>query len=210
MHSARWGKSRDLHGKQVAVIGNGETAVQIIPELAKIGKSVVVFQRLPNWIIPRDDSSIPIWRQTIYLYLPYVRHQYRASLMDTGSEVYKGVKKPTTEMLNKQLPGDARAELRKRLTPNYPPGCKSIFISADCYPALGRPNVTLETGEIVDVTPKAFAATQFLAPMDIKVIGQEPLSRSWAEGASAYKGMTVPGIPNVAIIPTWATTPSFS
>lgn len=75
-------------------------------------------------------------------------------LVDTGSEVYKGVKKLTTEMLNKQLLGDARAELRKRLTPNYPPGCKSILISADCYPALSRPNVTLETGEIVDVTPK--------------------------------------------------------
>lgn len=75
-------------------------------------------------------------------------------LVDTGSEVYKGVKQLTTEMLNKQLPGDARAELRKRLTPNYPPGCKRIIISDDYYPALGRPNVTLETGEIVDVTPK--------------------------------------------------------
>jgi cation diffusion facilitator CzcD-associated flavoprotein CzcO len=84
----------------------------VLPELAKEAASVVVFQRSPNWVTPRDDSDISPWRQAAYTYLPFLRRQYRASLMDiresfwevlvdTDSEAHNMVKGFTTELLNK-------------------------------------------------------------------------------------------------------------
>jgi len=50
-HSARWDHSVDLGGKRVAVIGSAASAVQIVPEVAKVAKHLSIFQRTPNWII---------------------------------------------------------------------------------------------------------------------------------------------------------------
>src|SRR5581483_7449409 len=52
-HSARWDHSVDLTGKRIAVIGTGASAIQLVPELQKIAGRVDVYQRTPNWIIPR-------------------------------------------------------------------------------------------------------------------------------------------------------------
>lgn len=38
MHSGRWDWSYDLKNKRVALIGNGATAAQIAPEVAKVTK----------------------------------------------------------------------------------------------------------------------------------------------------------------------------
>ena len=57
MHSATWDTSYDLSGKTVAVIGNGASAVQLIPEVAKKAKHLTVFQRSPNWIVERNDRK---------------------------------------------------------------------------------------------------------------------------------------------------------
>ncbi len=48
----------DLTGKRVAVIGTGATAVQLIPEVAKIAGSLTVFQRRPNWAAPLNNAPI--------------------------------------------------------------------------------------------------------------------------------------------------------
>ena len=55
-HSARWDHDVDLTGKRVAVIGTGASAIQIVPELQKIGRGHLdVYQRTAPWIIPRND-----------------------------------------------------------------------------------------------------------------------------------------------------------
>ena len=61
-----------LADKRVGLIGTGATAVQVLPELAKTAKEVVVFQRTPSSVgfrgnreTPRDwvDMSRPGWQQ---------------------------------------------------------------------------------------------------------------------------------------------------
>jgi len=47
-HSARWNHDVDLTGKRVGVIGNAASAVQFIPEIAKVAGEVIVFQRSAN------------------------------------------------------------------------------------------------------------------------------------------------------------------
>ena len=41
-----------------------------------------------------------------------------------------------------------------------------------------------------------FAASEFLAPMDIRGRGGRRLNEAWADGAQAWLGITVPGFPN--------------
>jgi cyclohexanone monooxygenase len=56
-HTSRWNYDIDLHGKTVGIIGTGATAVQVIPELAKIVKHLYVFQRTPSTIDVRDQRA---------------------------------------------------------------------------------------------------------------------------------------------------------
>src|SRR4051812_19645965 len=53
-HSARWDHGHDLDGEAVAVIGNGASAVQFIPQIAPRARRLHVFQRTPSWIVPKE------------------------------------------------------------------------------------------------------------------------------------------------------------
>ncbi|KGO66726.1 hypothetical protein PITC_056190 [Penicillium italicum] len=56
MHSARWDWSYDMTGMRIAIIGNGATATQITPEVARVASHLTIYQRTPNWVIPRLDQ----------------------------------------------------------------------------------------------------------------------------------------------------------
>lgn len=56
-HTSRWNYDIDLEGKVVGIIGTGATAVQAIPELAKVVKELYVFQRTPSTIDVRDQRE---------------------------------------------------------------------------------------------------------------------------------------------------------
>ena len=56
-HTSRWNYDVDLEGKVVGIIGTGATAVQAIPELAKVVKELYVFQRTPSTIDVRDQRE---------------------------------------------------------------------------------------------------------------------------------------------------------
>ena len=56
-HTSRWDYNVDLAGKRVGIIGTGATAVQVIPELAKIVGELYVFQRTPSTIDVRDQRA---------------------------------------------------------------------------------------------------------------------------------------------------------
>lgn len=56
-HTSRWDYTVDLEGKRVGIIGTGATAVQAIPEIAKVVKSLHVFQRTPSTIDVRDQRA---------------------------------------------------------------------------------------------------------------------------------------------------------
>ena len=56
-HTSRWNYNIDLTGKRVGIIGTGATAVQAIPELAKVVGELFVFQRTPSTIDVRDQRT---------------------------------------------------------------------------------------------------------------------------------------------------------
>jgi cation diffusion facilitator CzcD-associated flavoprotein CzcO len=110
-------------------------------------------------------------------------------------------------------------KLRARLTPTYAAGCKRILLSDDYYPAFNRPNVTLESCAVKEVTPggvitpdgrqvdcdvivwcTGFDVAAPLAKM--KVVGRagRDLGEVWRDGMHAYRGTTVPGFPNLYML----------
>lgn len=227
MHSARWDWSYNLQGKKVAIIGNGATAVQIVPEIAGKVDHLTVYQRTPNWVLPRGDSSIPPWKRQIYQYVPYIRMRKRAKMMHVreslfgpivdpaspGSDILEGL---SEEHLHTQLRN--RPDLWDKLQPKYALGCKRVLLTDDYYPVFLRDNVKLETGHIDKITAKGivadgqeeafdliimatgFRSVEFLHP--IKVTGSAgcTLSSVWEDGGHALYGVTVEGFPNFGML----------
>ena len=76
-HTARWNynisggsptnqKLTGLEDKKVAVVGNGATAIGVIPELASYSKELYIFQRTPAYVKPRNQKQTPAdFRNTI-------------------------------------------------------------------------------------------------------------------------------------------------
>ena len=60
-HTAEWPEGLDMTGRVVGVVGTGSSAVQVVPEAAKVASRVKIFQREANWILPkkaRDFSRL--------------------------------------------------------------------------------------------------------------------------------------------------------
>lgn len=132
-----------MEGKRIAIIGNGATAVQIIPEVQKVASHVTVYQRTPNWVIPRGDRPTTALERTVYKYIPPIRWRKRALQMDFRESFYDAVwdgdsefadliRNWCTGMMKEALPG--REDLWKILTPTYNPGAiRSRLLVNHCF-----------------------------------------------------------------------------
>ena len=222
-HTATWDHAVDLTGKRIGVIGTGASAIQVVPELAKVAGHLTLFQRTPPWIMPKNDHAIAERAKTRYRRLPLVRrlerarlfwlHEVRALLGFTKVSKLTGQAEALARRhLAKAVPDKA---LRAKLTPNYRLGCKRVLISDDYYPALQRPNVTLETGGVARVTPTGlvtqdgqahdldvivyatgFDVTATFTRMNLVGRSGLTLKQAWSGGMGAYQGITVAGFPN--------------
>ncbi|KAJ5301843.1 hypothetical protein N7508_006706 [Penicillium antarcticum] len=224
MHSARWDWSYDMTGKRVAIIGNGATAAQIAPEVAQIASHMTVYQRTPNWVIPRMDRPVPAFQRALFKYIPPVhwrkralqmdfREAFHAVIRDENSDFAQIIRDMCTGSMKAQLA--SKPELWEKLTPDYAPGCKRIIITDDYYPTLARDNVELETRQITHITETGieiegfdeqeydviilatgFRTVEFMHPIQIFGTNGRPLQDIWKNGAVAYNGVTVEDLPN--------------
>ncbi len=65
-HSAEWDHSFDPAGKTIAVVGSGASAVQFIPHLARDAAKVIVFQRSPNYLMPKPDKPYKAFHKSLF------------------------------------------------------------------------------------------------------------------------------------------------
>ena len=77
MHTARWDHSVNMYGKRIAVIGSAASAIQVVPEMAKIGKEVFLFQRTSNYVAPRKDREYTTVEKIIFSKVPFLAKLYR-------------------------------------------------------------------------------------------------------------------------------------
>jgi cation diffusion facilitator CzcD-associated flavoprotein CzcO len=225
-HSARWNHDYDLTGKRVAVIGNAASALQFIPHLAREVAHLSVFQRTPNYVIPRFDREYTDREKWAFANVPGLERLYRwwiwARLeanffaFKQGSWLAGKIREAALQYLEAMV---ADPKLRAALTPDYPVGCKRLLISDDYFQALVRPNVELVTDAIEHIEPHAvatrdgrrhpvdaivfatgFDTTHFLAPLEIEGRGGAKLRETWQDGAEAHLGVTVAGFPNLFLL----------
>ncbi|MFC4536627.1 flavin-containing monooxygenase [Sphaerisporangium dianthi] len=225
-HSARWDHGHDLAGRRVAVIGNGSSAAQFIPRVAAIAGHLDVYQRTPNWVIPKVGEVYGERQRSAFRYVPFLQAADRErifrfletvifpALVDGWSRGL--VARRAKEHLERQVTDPV---LRAKLTPGYPIGCKRIVIDNDFYPALTRPNVDVVTDPIARVVPggvetaggtvreadtliyaTGFHSTDFLAPIEITGRDGHLLHEVWKGGAEAYLGIAVPRFPNLFLL----------
>ena len=56
VHTAEWPADLDLAGRRVAVVGSAASAVQLVPEVARVATQLHLFQRSANWVLPKADT----------------------------------------------------------------------------------------------------------------------------------------------------------
>ena len=178
-HSARWNHDVDLTGQRVAVIGTGASAIQFVPEIAKVAGHVDVYQRTAPYVLPKGDRPYGDTEQALYDRLPMVRKADRlrvflyGELLTSGFVLSPKLLAGPMQLWRRQLRSQiADPELRAKCVPDYVMGCKRVVFSNDWYPALARSNVELITDRIVHIVPDAlFTADGTGRPADVVIYG---------------------------------------
>jgi cation diffusion facilitator CzcD-associated flavoprotein CzcO len=221
-HSAAWDHDHDLAGKQVAVVGTGASAIQFMPQIQPLVSRLHVFQRTAPWVMPRRARSLSRVERALYRRLPAAQRAMRTAIY-WARELYavpllRASLAPLTKRLGERfLRSQVKdPELRRRLTPDYAPGCKRVLISNDYLPSLAKPNVDLVTDGIAEVRERSivttagekrevdtiifgtgFRVTDF--PIAERVRGREGrrLADVWQGSPRAHRGTAVAGFPNM-------------
>jgi cyclohexanone monooxygenase len=222
MHTAKWDHSVELAGARVAVLGTGSTAAQVLPEIARQAAQVYSVQRSPTWILPKPDRPYTDREKWIFRHVPLAKRIYRTrlwwrsesniSVIEHGSDKTQQFKALALTALDANVPDD---ELRARLTPDHPLGCKRLVFATDYLQALTKENVevvsspakalrarSLVTADGTDlevdvvVCATGYAVADYLGQIDVRGEGGVALQDTWRDGAYAYLGMAVPGFPN--------------
>jgi cation diffusion facilitator CzcD-associated flavoprotein CzcO len=220
-HSARWDHGTDLTGRRVAVVGTGASAIQFVPEVARVAGQLDVYQRSAPYVLPKSDRPYRRAEQAVYDALPVTRKAERLRIFLTGELLTSGfVMSPRflaapMHLWRRQFHAQITdPRLRAKCTPHYVMGCKRVLFSNDWYPALTRPNVELITDPIERIVPgglvtaggtrpadviiygTGFQTLDFLSPLRVTGLAGRELHESWRDGAEAYLGITVSGFPN--------------
>jgi cation diffusion facilitator CzcD-associated flavoprotein CzcO len=188
---------------------------------------VTLFQRSVNYVGPKADRPFRDWERWVLSRVPgldrlyrwsiYLRFESRFTAFRAGSRLGRKATSVFREGLRKEVA--ARGLPEDVVVPDYPVGCRRILISNDWYSTLFRPNVSVVTAPIVSIGPRSvetadgrshpadaivfgtgFEATGFVAPMAVSGVEGVKLADAWADGASAYLGMTVAGFPNFFLL----------
>jgi cation diffusion facilitator CzcD-associated flavoprotein CzcO len=222
-HSARWNWDHDLTGESVGVIGSAASAVQFVPEIIKQAGQVHLFQRTANWVLPKLDepasaADIEARRRDPNLALAIRQQIFEA--VDSGqtfSNPGLNAEREAAVMAALQVVKDP--EVRAKLVPTHPYGCKRPLNSNNYYPAFNEPHLELVTDPITRITKDSivtvdarerrvdtliiatgFAATRYLSAIDVVGRGGRHISDAWNDGAIAYLGITTAGFPNLFML----------
>lgn len=164
-HSAVWDKAFDWSGKRIAVIGNGSSAIQIMPKVVDSASHAINFIRRPTYITPGLGSAI-IGGQTQYYYSEEEKRRFRENpdelkqyrkMIQAGSNksfdmfvknstAQKEGRRQTQEMMKEKLGGNE--ELARKLTPDYEVGCRRATPGPGYLEAFTKDNVSLVTDSI--------------------------------------------------------------
>lgn len=229
-HTARWDHSVPYDNKRIAVIGNGCSAAQVVPGVAKKAAFVKQYARSGQWFHARPNRNytelekfmfrwVPLWEKSLRLKIFLEADEETTTYFPTpkGLRVRTQVEKESSEYMKSKTP----EKYWNHLIPKFPLGCKRRIFDPGYLDALCLPNVDLlpegiqeitETGIVstsgvrddfdIIVLATGFQVSEFLVPMEIIGADGRSLHQQWQEcrGAQAYLGTYVHNFPNLAIL----------
>ncbi|WP_134070339.1 flavin-containing monooxygenase [Mycobacteroides salmoniphilum] len=224
LSTADWDPDFDFAGRNVAVIAAGASAVHVVPELVKTAARVRVFQRTPDWVLPRwgAESSSMVGRLfsrasgSIAGRLASRSHDaLRRGLVWRGVGT-RFVEAVAENHLNRNVKDPW---LRRNLLPAYRVGSRRVLFSDDFYSAVQQDNCKLVPWPVTGVsaigvrsadamTHKADCLVFALddpevlveAPFAIKGADGSTLDEQWGSQPKAFRGVNVPGFPNLFLL----------
>ena len=220
-HATQWNHDVELTGARVAIVGSAASAVQIVPEIAKIASQVTVIQRSPNWIMPRGRKSYSERKRAWYRRIPALIRLTQATQRFMMSFVHQAAtlghaRMDQFEKVGRKAIHDAISDpaLREAVTPDSRFACKRPLVSDDYYPALTLDHVELVSGGLEEVRPRSVLVSggreievdvivyctgyRILDFDRIEVIGDQgqALADVMGDAPEAHKGIATPGFPN--------------
>lgn len=224
LHPAEWDNNIQFSGKNVSIIGTGSSAAQMLPIIASTAARVTVYQRNPQWVLPKPNADFGRITRGV-LRVPGAHQLYRKAL-HYGADMllspiprFKIWRSVVERYANHHLRRQVKDEvLMQKLTPEYPIGSKRVLFNSGFYPAVTRSNVTLITDPIqsigrygiktvsdalpadVIICATGFKASEFLVPMAVHGREGHSLNDDWASGAEAFMGLAIPNYPNLFLI----------
>jgi cation diffusion facilitator CzcD-associated flavoprotein CzcO len=156
-HSSRWDAAFDPKDKSIAIIGNGSSGLQILPQIQKVARHIDHYVRSPTWIAgsfgakEQDDNRgkpIPSELKSTFddtkTYL-----EYRKRLEDRTFSSFGGVMKdsPRSKSNRAQFYDTMKAKLGNRkdllnaIVPDFSPSCRRLTPGPGYLEALLKPNV---------------------------------------------------------------------
>ncbi|MFP8878164.1 MAG: NAD(P)/FAD-dependent oxidoreductase [Myxococcota bacterium] len=222
-HSARWNWDHDLTGERVGVIGSAASAVQFVPEIVKEAGQVHLFQRTPNWAIPKEDAPfsdelLEAFRADPKLSLAIRDECFRQ--VDEGMTFSDPARLAELESQGlAAIDVVEDPEVRRKLRPQHPFGCKRPLLSNYFYEAFNRPNLELVTDAIARIThdgivtvdgrtrridtliiATGFSTTKYLSAIDVTGRRGRRIGDAWNDGARAHLGVSTAGFPNLFML----------
>ena len=220
-HSVAWDHDFAFEGKVVGVIGTGASAIQFVPQIAPKVARLIVFQRSAPHVMPKIDQDYSPRDQVRLARFPFLRSldrlriytSYQVRIPRRSSK--QAVQASGGAFLDYLAREIDDPDLRRKVTPQDPWGCKRVLISNNWYSTLRRENVEVIDAPIEAIESQGirtrdgisrpvdaiiygtgFAAADFLSKLRITGRDGRELRDVWQDGAEAYLGVTVAGFPN--------------
>lgn len=229
IHTGRWDQSLELKGKKVAVIGNGATSAQLVPAIIDEVSELTLFQRTAQWInpLPGGNRSYSQEQRQKLRDDPARLAEIADDFLNKTETLVDGLLLDNTGTIKSQIDNACQStlaaisnpELRKKLTPDYVPGCKRLITSSTFYPALEKPNANLVTTGIECIEPNGirtqdgnfyeldiiilatgYRMHDYMRPMKISGEDGVLLDDIWQDGEFAHRGVMLPRFPNLFMI----------
>ncbi|RGP60874.1 hypothetical protein FSPOR_10375 [Fusarium sporotrichioides] len=186
VHSAAWDASVDWKDKKVALIGNGSSAIQILPQMQPNSAKITNYVRTPTWISsPFASELTPGGKNFKYskeekrefkehpTKLLELRrdiehsfnHFFHTLLIDSPAQV--AMEKAFRQTMEERLNHDP--ELCAKLIPKWKVGCRRLTPGEGYLEALQMPNVVLDFSGIEEITKDGVKTSNGVEKVDILV-----------------------------------------
>lgn len=172
VHTSDWPTGLDLKGKRVAVVGNGASAMQVVPAIADDVAELTLFARSKQWAAPFPQFRKPVpagvryLMQVVPLYRAWVEQRLSWTFNDrvhgtlfrdpdwpeparAVNAINDGHRDFFTRYVREEL--GERQDLLPLVLPDYPPFAKRMLLDNGWYRTLRKPHVQLVPQRLAEV-----------------------------------------------------------